>query len=311
MKVLVTGANGFLGRSVTNALMEKGFGVRGAVRGTYDGSQVPGNCVSVGEVNGATDWSHALEGVSSVVHLVARTHVMNEHGRGHLQDYRPVNVEGTRRLAEQAAQACVKRVVFVSSVKVNGEQTHERAFTVTDVPEPEDAYGISKWEAEQVLAEVSVRTGLETVIVRPPLVYGPGVKGNFARLVALAQRRLPLPLGAIDNCRSLVALPNLVDLLVRCVEASEASGQTFFVSDGEDVSTPQLVRLLGEASGRKTALVPVPPALLRMAGRLTGRSEQVERLCGSLQVDISVTKEVLGWQPPMTLRQALHDTVTR
>ena len=309
MTVLITGANGFLGGAVTNALADRGVAVRGAVRSAHATSDMPCNCVSVGEVNGTTDWSKALEGVTSVVHLVARTHVMNERGRGDLQDYRPVNVEGTRRLADQAAEAGVQRLVFVSSVKVNGERTRGQPFRADDAPEPEDAYGISKWEAEQQLADVSARTPLETVVVRPPLVYGPGVKGNFARLIKLVERGLPLPLGAIDNRRSLVALPNLVDLLVRCVDAPNAAGRTFLVSDGEDVSTPRLIRMLGEASGRRAPLVPIPTALLHLAGRLTGRGEQVERLCGSLQVNISDTRETLGWTPPVKLRDALRDTV--
>ncbi|QIT55910.1 SDR family oxidoreductase [Aquisalimonas sp. 2447] len=307
-EVLVTGCNGFVGDALVSGLAESGYSVRGAVR-RHNGRGGSFEQVAVGEVGGATDWQRAVAGVEAIIHLVARTHATGERGGGDLADYRPINVDGTRRLAEEAARAGVRRLVFVSSVKVNGERTTSEPFKASDTPAPEDAYGISKREAEQALAEVSARTGLEVVIVRPPLVYGPGVKGNFARLVKLVERGLPLPLGAVDNRRSLVALPNLVDLLVRCVEAPNAAGQTFLVSDGEDVSTPRLIRMLGEASGRRAPLVPVPTALLRLAGRLTGRSEQVDRLCGSLQVDISATREALGWTPPVQIKDALRDTV--
>ena len=307
-RVLVTGSNGFVGQGVVARLRDSGYKVRGALRQDNRASSPLDQCV-VGEVNAETDWAEALVGVDTVIHLVARTHATGETRGGDLADYRPVNVDGTSRLADEAARAGVKRLIFVSSIKVNGERTFDKPFKITDTPAPEDAYGISKWEAERELADVSARTGLETVVVRPPLVYGSGVQGNFARLVALAGKGLPLPFGAVDNRRSLVALPNLVDLLIRCVEAPNAAGQTFLVSDGQAISTPQLIRAVGQAIGTKPSLIPVPIALLHSAGRLTGRSEQVERLCGSLEVDISLTREALDWTPPITLQTALQEMV--
>lgn len=310
MTVLVTGANGFVGSALAATLNDRGWAVRGAMRGEQSGNRSPYPCVPVGAVHGGTDWSRALAGAESVVHLVARTHVTTEPGTGNLDAYRRVNVEGTRRLAEQAVEAGVKRLVFVSSVKVNGELTHEHTFTAHDTPAPSDAYGLSKWEAEQALWELADRTGLEVVVARPPLVYGPGVKANFARLMDWVRSGLPLPFGAVDNRRSMVALPNLVDVLVRCLETSAAAGHTFMVSDGMDVSTPGLIRRIAEAMGRRSRLVPVPVKVLEFAGSLTGRLGEVRRLCGSLQVDIEAAREILVWEPPVDVDRAIDDTVS-
>ena len=306
-RLLVTGATGFVGRFLAMRLQKDGYAVRGAVRRPLTGA-VPFEPVVTGAVDGRTDWQPALEYVDTVIHLVARTHATVER-YGDLAGYRRVNVDGTRKVAEQAAAVGVRRLVFVSSVKVNGERTTERPFNAADMPAPEDPYGMSKWEAEQALREVAACTGLETVIVRPPLIYGPGVKANFARLWSWVERGVPLPFAAVHNRRSLVALPNLIDLLVRCVEALEAPGKTFLVSDGEDVSTPGLVREMAVAMGKKPRLFAVPPSALRLVGRLSGRSAEVERLCGSLQVDIDDTRRVLDWQPPVTLQQALRQMV--
>jgi nucleoside-diphosphate-sugar epimerase len=224
--------------------------------------------------------------------------------------YREVNVEGTRRLAQQAALAGVRRLVFLSSVKAVGERSSPgRPLSVSDEPHPEDDYGASKRDAEIVLAGVAASTVLETVVVRPPIVYGPGVKGNFLRLLGLVARRVPLPIGAICNARSMVSIGNLADLLCMCVESPAAAGRTFFASDGEDLSTAALVRRIGLVMGRPARLLPVPEAILKALGQCTGRSGEVERLIGTLQVDITPNREALGWTPPFAVDDALRETV--
>jgi nucleoside-diphosphate-sugar epimerase len=224
--------------------------------------------------------------------------------------YEVVNVEGSRRLAEQAAAAGVQRLVYLSSIKVNGEQTALGApFLRSDTPAPQDAYGVSKSEAEQALWEISAKTGLEIVVVRPPLVYGPGVKGNLARLLKLVRLGLPLPLGAVQNMRSLIGRDNLVDLLIRCVDHPEAAGQTFLVSDGEDLSTPDLIRHMATAMGRSARLFPVPVSLLRLAGGALGKRAEIDRLVGSSQIDSSHTRQVLSWAPPVSVQEGIRRMV--
>lgn len=310
MKVLLTGATGFVGRGVLARLrQENDVQVRVAQRGRA--APWPEG-VEVAQIDGlsvAQSWDEALQGVEVVFHCAARVHVMDEQAADPLAEFRAVNVEATRHLAQQAAAAGVTRFVFVSSIKVNGEETAAgRPFTADATARPQDAYGQSKLEAEQALFAIAAQTGLEVVVVRPPLVYGPGVKANFASLMRALQRRLPLPFGAIDNRRSLVARDNLVDLLLCCARHPAAAGQVFLVSDGEDLSTAQLCRGLSQALGVRPRLLPVPPALLRLLGRLTGRSQQVQRLLGSLQVDISATCRRLDWRPPVRVEQALRET---
>lgn len=267
--------------------------------------------VEVAQIDGlsvAQSWAQALRGVDVVIHCAGRVHVMDERAADPLAEFRSVNVEATRHLAQEAAAAGVKRFVFVSSIKVNGEETAPGLpFTADAAPQPQDPYGQSKLEAEQALFAVAAQTGLEVVVVRPPLVYGPGVKANFASLMRALQRRLPLPFGAIDNRRSLVARDNLVDLLLLCAQHPAAAGQVFLVSDGEDLSTAQLCRGLSKALGVRPRLLPVPSGLLHLLGLLTGRSQQVQRLLGSLQVDISATRRQLGWIPPVSVEQALQE----
>lgn len=309
-QVLVTGASGFVGTALTAQLARRGLTVRGAVRGLVPGIQ-PAELAPVGDVGPDTDWRSALAGVDTVMHLAARVHVMNEHAEDPLRAFRRVNVEGTRRLAEQAAAGNVRRLVFVSSVKVHGERSLPgRPLTIFDPPVPEDAYGQSKLEAEQVLRDVALETGLEVVIVRPPLVYGRGVKGNFGRLVQLIRLGMPLPLSAIENRRSLIGLDNLVDFLVCCGRQEEAAGSTFMVSDDEVLSTPDLMRRLARAMDRRVQLFPVPVSTLRTIGRLLGRNADVERLVGSLEVDISHTREKLGWKPPVSVDEGLRNVMT-
>ena len=307
MKCLVTGANGFVGRSFCAALSRFGHEVRGAVRSVND--QI--DCVElvvVGSISAETGWSAALHGVDVLVHLAARVHVMHDTASDPLAEFRAANVDTTLNLARQAAAAGVKRFVFISSVKVNGESTQPgQAFTEADPPDPQDAYGQSKYEAEQGLRQISAQTGMEVVIIRPPLVYGLGVKANFFALMRAVQRGWPLPLGAItQNRRSLVALDNLVDLIVTCITHPAAANQTFLVSDGEDLSTTDLLRRMGQALGKPARLLPVPPALLKLGAALLGKPELAQRLCGSLQVDISKTRELLGWVPPLSVDEGLR-----
>jgi nucleoside-diphosphate-sugar epimerase len=307
--ILVTGATGFVGRALCASVIER-YPIRIAVRNTLheglpEGVDVVRRMLSAGE-----DWSESLIGVSTVVHCAARVHVMNERSSDSLAEFRRVNVDGTLRLAGQAAAAGVKRFVFISSIKVNGDQTDaERPFTADQEPKPVDPYGISKMEAEHGLRGMALETGMEVVIIRPPLVYGPGVKGNFLSIMRCLWRGYPLPLGAVTgNKRSLVSLDNLIDLIMTCIDHPAAANQIFLVSDGEDVSTATLLRRLGQALGRAPRLVPVPVALLNVGSLLLGRPDLAQRLCGSLQVDIGKTGGLLGWVPPLGLDEGLRRT---
>jgi nucleoside-diphosphate-sugar epimerase len=263
----------------------------------------------IGSITGETDWSQALAGCDAVIHLMARVHVMDEREGDPLAAFRIVNVAATENLARQAARHGVRRFVFVSSIKVNGEATLQKPFAAADVPAPQDAYGQSKLEAERVLGKIAEETGLEVVVVRPPLVYGPGVGANFLRLMQLVKSGMPLPLGAIHNRRSMVALDNLVDLLLTCVRHPAAPGQIFLVSDGNDVSTPGLIRALATSMGERALLLPVPEKLLAMCATLVGKSAAADRLLGSLQVDIMQTKSILNWHPVVSMNEAIDATV--
>jgi nucleoside-diphosphate-sugar epimerase len=302
--IAVTGASGFVGQRVLVDLARCGHVAIGVVRrGGTDAMR------TVGEIGPDTDWARALEGVEVVVHCAARAHIMREQAADPSALYRSVNVDGTRRLAAQAARHGVKRLVYLSSLKAAGERSVPgRPLKVSDPAAPEDAYGISKREAELALMEVGAATGLETVIIRPPLVYGPGVKGNFLRLMGAIAGGWPLPLGALDNRRSMVSLANLVDFISRCVESPFAAGGTFLVSDGEDLSTASLARRMGVALGRPARLLPVPSAVLSMLGRAVGKSAEIERLIGTLQVDLADSHELLRWSPPQTVDQGLRET---
>ena len=318
MKYLVTGANGFVGKALCPALQHRGYEVRAAHR-----SSLPEKAqaeVVVGPIDDRTDWTAALAGVEVVIHLAARVHIMHDDVADPLAAFRQVNVSGTEHLARSSAASGVKRLVYVSTIKVNGERTSclaaptvrplpaNSAFTETDQSNPQDPYGISKWEAEQALHRVAQDTGLEVVIVRPPLIYGPGVKGNFVQMLAVIARGIPLPLASINNLRSLLYVENLVDALINCAIHPAAAGQTYLLCDGEDISTPDLLRRLATALGMPPRLFPCPPALLKLAGKLTGKSEQVERLLGCLQVDSGKIRRDLNWQPPYTLQQGLQAT---
>ena len=309
MRLLVTGASGFVGKSLCSELFRQGHGLRAASRSAI--AEIYGfERVIVGAMDGVTDWSTAVSGVDAVIHLAARVHVMGERATDPLAEFRKINVLCTLNLAGRAAAAGVKRFVFVSSVKVNGESTLPgQPFTESDSPNPQDAYGLSKYEAELGLRQIAVESGMEVVIIRPPLVYGPGVKANFSAMMRWLRRGVPLPLGAIHNQRSLVALDNLVDLIVTCLTHPAAANQTFLVSDGEDVSTTELLRRMGQAMGLPARLVPVPVSWLKLAAALVGKPDVAQRLCGSLQVDIEKTRRLLGWTPPLSLDEGLRRAV--
>ncbi|MGZ8257232.1 MAG: UDP-glucose 4-epimerase family protein [Gallionella sp.] len=302
-KILVTGANGFVGSALCAALRERGEGARAAVRVACGAEQV-----AVGEMNTDTDWTQALQGVGTVIHLAARVHVMHDSSANPLDEFRKVNLHGTENLARQAAAAGVKRFVYVSSIKVNGEQTTVKSFLASDTANPQDPYGVSKWEAEQALHRVAQETGLEVVIVRPPLVYGAGVKGNFISLFAAISKGLPLPLAGAHNARSLVYVGNLVDALIICSMHPNAAGKTYLVSDGEDVSTAKLVSEIARSLSCADRSFYFPPAVLRAVASLLGKSAQVDRLFGSLQIDGQKIRTELGWIPPYTLQQGLQAT---
>jgi nucleoside-diphosphate-sugar epimerase len=310
-RVLVTGANGFIGRALCARLAAAGMEVAGAVRKDHSSEvrDFGARPVVIGDLGSQTDWMVALTGMDCVVHLAARVHVMHEVQSDPLAAFREVNTFGAARLATQAVAAGVRRLVYVSTIKVSGEYTRDKKFSEQDQPQPSDPYAISKWEAEQALHKLAVQTGLEIVVVRPPLVYGPGVKGNFYSLLRLVDLGLPLPLGRCRNQRSLVGLTNLVDLLAQCVAHPAATGQIFLAADSEDLSTPELLRRVALAFGKRESLLPVPTGLLQFAARLVGRAGIYERLCGSLQVDAGNTQRVLGWVPPRTVNDELMRTV--
>lgn len=311
MTLLVTGASGFLGSAVFSAAKARGLNVRPVLRrfeSTMHFIGTPVSTVIVPSLAADTDWSIALLNVDAVIHCAARVPERNDKSINSLAVFRDINVAGTLNLAMEAAKSGVKRFVFVSSIKVNGERTStDVPFRSSDVPCPEDAYGISKCEAEVGLHKIASETGMELVIVRPPLVYGPRVKGNFLTMLRCLQHGIPLPLGSItENRRSLVALDNLVDLLVKCIDHPAAANETFLVSDGVDLSTADLLRRLGVAMDKPARLLPVPPVLLRAAAMLSGKGDMVQRLLGDLQVDISHTCKILGWKPPISVDEGLR-----
>lgn len=292
--VAITGGTGFLGGGLIERLRQS------------DSEVVP--LARKMRIDGTPEWSIG-RGIDVVIHAAARVHVMNEITSDPLAEFRKVNVQGTAMLARQAAEAGVRRFVFISSVKVNGEETSDVPFRFTDVPAPLDHYGVSKLEAEQALLAVSQETGLEVVVVRPPLVYGPGVRANFLRLMQLVKMGVPLPLGAIHNRRSMVALDNLVDLLVLCARHPAAAGQVFMVSDDRDVRISDLLRMLASAMGKRAFLLPVPAGIISGAAALVGKSAVAGRLLGSLQVDITHTKSTLDWKPVASMEDAINKTV--
>ena len=306
MSILITGASGFVGARAHRQLRRAGIY---STIGTSRSPTPDSGLLKSPALESDADWKPLLDGTVTVTHCAARVHVMADQAANPLQAYRRANTDGTLTLARQAAEAGVRRFVFLSSIKVLGEKTATGArFHADTQPRPQDPYAVSKLEAEKGLRAIAAQTGMEVVIIRPPLVYGPGVKANFLSMMRWLHRGLPLPLAAVRNHRSLVALDNLVDLIVTCIDHPAAANQTFLVSDGEDLSTPDLLRRMGRALGKPARLFAVPQGVLEAGASLLGRRATLERLCGSLQVDISATRQTLGWTPPVTLDAALEQT---
>lgn len=304
MVVLLTGATGFVG----SAILQKKIG--SVVLGRSCPVGFPANSYVKRELSGSADYTGCFENIDAVIHCAARVHVMNEKSTDPLQAFREVNVTGTLNLAKQAAAEGVRRFVFISSIKVNGEGTDINfKYTSSDQAAPDDPYGISKHEAEQGLIQLSKETGMELVIIRPTLVYGAGVKGNFLNLLKLCKSGLPLPFGAIHNARSIVYLGNLVDLITTCIDHPNAAGKIFLASDGDDLSLTDLLVLIRKAMNKPALLIPVPSFLFKLLGKITGKTAIVDRLVGNLQVNSSNAKTLLGWQPPYTVEQGIKATV--
>jgi nucleoside-diphosphate-sugar epimerase len=299
-KVLITGSTGFVGRRLHARLATEGRDLRCAVRTPSPDE----NSIAVGDIGPDTQWDEALHEVGTVIHTAARAHIMKDEVPDPLAEYRKVNVDGTLNLARQAAEAGVKRFIFISSIGVNGNQS-TTPFTEQDPPAPHDLYAISKYEAEQGLQQLAKETEMEVVIIRPPLVYGPNAPGNFGSLMRLVEKGLPLPLGAIHNKRSLVALDNLVDLIITCIDHPAAANQVFLAGDGEDLSTTELLRGVANAMGKPARLIPVPAGVLMLGATVLGKKAMAQRLLGSLQVDISKAREVLGWEPVVSVEEGM------
>jgi nucleoside-diphosphate-sugar epimerase len=314
LRVLITGADGFVGKAVCRRQLESGLTPRAGLwnPGLWPTLQaaIPGldEFAAIGDLGANPDLRSALKDVSAVVHLAARVHIMHDNALDPLNEFRRLNVGGTVALARAAADQGVSRFVFVSTVKVNGESTTGRPFTEGDLPAPQDPYAVSKWEAEEALRGIAAETGLEVAIIRSPLVYGPGVRANFLRLIGLVKRGLPLPLPDTKNRRSLIGVENLADCLVRCVTHPGAANHTFMVSDGEDVSTRELVVRLAPLLGRSARFLPVPELALRVVARLVGKQAAVDRLLGSLEIDSSNIRRTLEWEPPVTFGCGLEAT---
>lgn len=304
--ILITGASGFIGYTLCCHAAKSGFAVRAGYRQLQESCSIF-ESVAIGEITGVTNWRHALEGVEVVVHLAGRAHVRKNFSVDLLTEFRTVNVEGAINLARQAACHGVKRFLFISSIGVNGTSTHlNKPFSEVDRSQPHNAYALSKWEAELGLMRVANETGLEVVIIRPPLVYGFGAPGNFGALKRAVQSCLPLPFGLINNQRSIVALDNLVDFILTCMIHPRAANQIFLVSDGRDLSTTELVRGMAQAAGVQARLLPVPVWALQASASLLGKGDVVQRLCGNLQVDISKARGLLDWIPPVTVDEGLR-----
>lgn len=308
MNVFVTGANGFVGQSLVKTLLKTEHNVISGVR-EYPLKKLDCEYRLIGNLEDNTSLTSILKDVDVIVHSAARVHVMNDKSTDPLSEFRKVNVEGTLNLAREAVKAGVKRFVFISSIKVNGESTEPgKPYTAESRPSPVDPYGISKYEAEQALLALAQETGLEISIVRPVLVYGPNVRANFLTMMKWVERGVPLPFGAIHNKRSIVALDNLVDLILICAVHPAAINQVFFASDGNDLSTTQMIQQLGTAFGKPARLLPIPMKLLSCVFTLLGKKSLSQRLCSSLQVDITKNKRLLGWTPPVSVNAAMYKT---
>ena len=309
MKILVTGANGFIGAQLSETLANSGHQVRNTARSIAPNNPITSEMITC-DLESADNLDHLTAGCDAIVHLAGRAHVMSDDPATSESLYLSANVDVTRRLAQSAARTGVKRMILMSSVKVNGESTTiDSPFTSQDIPNPQDPYGRSKTEAEQTLWDVASTSGLEGVVIRPPLVYGPGVRANFASLIGIVDRGIPLPLGSIRNKRSFVSVDNLIDCIATALQTPNAGGQTFLVSDGQDLSTPELIRAIASSLHKSPMLIPIPTALLKLAATTAGKRSAYDRLCGSLTVDIALTKQKLSWTPPFTVQDSLQRTV--
>ena len=309
--ICITGANGFIGRSLCKALGSSGNYIRGFVRNrnlNKDYSEI--EYITVGDIGPMVNWKEHLKGCDCIIHCAGKTLKMNDKN---LNLYHTVNTESTKHLAMHASEAGVKRIVFLSSIKVNGESSdiinEQKKLYYNDIPFSLDAYAASKLEAENALWEISSIKGLEVVVVRLPLVYGHGVKGNLERLIKLVKSGIPLPLSLVKNQRSMIGVDNLVDLLVHCIDHPEASGKTFLASDGKDLSTPELIKFIASSMGKKANLFPFPISILKFLGSVFGRSEEINRLVGSLRIDNNYTKEILNWTPPVSVEEGIRRMV--
>lgn len=310
MNVFLTGASGFVGKGVVVRFSSTNeHQLVAGYRGASSTDRRYGKTCVMPDLDSMADWTRLLPGFDVIIHSAARVHVMHDQSADPLAEFRRVNVEGTLSLARQAAAAGVKRFIFISSIKVNGEGTPlGKPYTALDTPEPLDPYGISKFEAEEALKALAAETAMEVVIIRPVLVYGPGVKANFQSMMNWMNKGVPLPFGAIRNKRSMVALDNLVDLIVTCIDHPAAANQTFLVSDGEDLSTTELLARTARALDKPARLIPVPGSMLEATAKALGKRDLAKRLCGSLQVDIDHTRNTLDWQPPVSVDEALRKT---
>ena len=309
MKILVTGANGFIGTQLSETLAKSGHQVRNTARSIAPNSLITSEMITC-DLESADNLDHLTTGCDAIVHLAGRAHVMSDDPATSESLYLSANVDVTKRLAQSAARTGVKRMILMSSVKVNGESTTiDSPFTSQDTPNPQDPYGRSKTQAEQTLWDVASTSGLEGVVIRPPLVYGPGVRANFASLIGIVDRGIPLPLGSIRNKRSFVSVDNLIDCIATALQTPNAGGQTFLVSDGQDLSTPELIRSIASSLHKSPMLIPIPTALLKLAATTAGKRNAYDRLCGSLTVNIASTKQKLSWTPPFTVQDSLQRTV--
>jgi nucleoside-diphosphate-sugar epimerase len=308
VNILITGAGGFVGKDLCSTLTQQNHKVSAVIRDSN--ASIHNAQLIVQTLSKSTHWTEALNNIDVVIHLAGRAHVMKEEADDPYQAYAEINVEATRHLAEQAALNGVKRFIFLSSIKVNGESTNKNAFTESDPLQPDDDYAKTKYEAEKILNTIAKNTSMEVVIIRPPLIYGKGVKANFKNLIKLSISGLPLPLGSINNKRSLIYIENLIDFIVLCMHHPKAANETFLISDDEDVSTTQLIKYIREANGQKSWLLPVPKSWLTCTFKLIGKSTLSDRLCGNLQVDITKAKTLLNWKPPYSVKEGIARTVS-
>jgi nucleoside-diphosphate-sugar epimerase len=309
--ILITGASGFVGRAVCSSALSLGLNVKGCHRSPDSAKLLPAGVekIQIASIDENTDWSNALTGVETVIHLAGLAHIMKASSKHSLEAYREVNVQGTQSLAKMASSAGVKRFVFLSTVKVNGERSPSRPFDETDAPQPEDAYAVSKWEAERFLGELAAESQMEVVILRSPLVYGRDVKANFLRMLRLVQRRIPLPFGAVSNRRSLIYLENLADAILHSASHPRAKGQTFFVTDGDAISTPELIQSIAGKMNLPAHMFKCPTPLLSALAKLIGKSAEISRLIDSLAVDSSKFKTDTSWTPPYSFTHGIRETV--